>query len=561
MPDANDNNKRPPEPPRWLAWALTALLALLWFGNLQLRALTDPDEGRYAEIPREMLASGDWLAPHLNGIQYLEKPPLQYWGTAALYQLLGVSPWVSRLYTAGAGFGLMLLVAWAGRRFFGPTAGVYAGLVLGSGLLFYALAHVNTLDMGLAFYLNAAIIAFLAAQATQLTPAAARWRLWLAWLFIGLAVLQKGLVALVLPGFALGLYMLLQREWALLRRLQLPLGLGIVLAVNLPWWWLMARRNPGFVDFFFVHEHWERFTTTTHGRSQPWWYFGALLLVGLLPWLAPVARGVLGGWRSPRAPEFRVHVERFLVLWAAAVFIFYSPSGSKLAPYILPMLPPLALLAGRFFTRRPASFPALRSSLVLAALMGIGLVSLPLINSRLAVDAVHAAGYAEIARLGVLAGSLLLFATLLSAWLARLRSRLSAVAVLATGLIFSLALFTHGSNELERWKGGTRLADDVRPHLRDDAQLFCLDTYPQVAIFMLARTCQIAGDFGELETQFDDGERNWLRSDEEFRAAWAAAPRAVAIIDPRSAARWRALVPDAQLVADQPYAQVIVKQP
>lgn len=553
-----ERRRVPWDSPRLLWWSLTLLIAWLWFGNLGLRTLTEPDEGRYAEIPREMVATGDWLAPHLNGIQYLEKPPLQYWGTALLYELAGVRPWVSRLYTAGLGFVTLLLVAWAGRRFFGPNAGAFAALLLGSSLLFYALAHINTLDMGLCFYLTAAAIACVWAREAAATPAAARWRMWLAWLCIGLAVLQKGLVAMVLPGFAIALYVLVQREWRLLLRLQLPLGLLIVLAINGPWWWLMAKRNPGFVDWFFVHEHFTRFTTQEHGRSQPWWYFSALLLLGLLPWLAPTARGVVAAWRRPvAAGDF--HVERFLLLWAAAVFIFYAPSGSKLAPYILPMAPPLALLAGRFLAARPLAFPALRSSLLLAALMGLGLLALPWLASLLRPDDTVREAYRRIAHTGVLAGALLLFATLLAALLARLHLRLSAVAALASGLIASLALFTNASNEFERWRGGTLLADEVRPHLGTGAQLFCLDMYPQVSIFHLARTCQIAGDYGELETQFDDGESNWLRTEMDFARAWSAAPSAVAMIDPRTVEKWRALAKPHVMVANRPYAVIIAK--
>jgi 4-amino-4-deoxy-L-arabinose transferase-like glycosyltransferase len=553
---------RPPvtnsTPSRLLVGALGLLVAWLWFGNLGLRVLTDPDEGRYAEIPREMLATGDWLAPHLNGIQYLEKPPLQYWGTALLYQAAGIKPWVSRLYTAGLGFATLLLVAWAGRRFFGARAGAFGALILASSLLFYALGHINTLDMGLSFYLTAAAIAFALAQTTTASNPMRRRQMWLAWLCIGLAVLQKGLVALVLPGFAIALYVLVQRDWSLLRNLHLPSGLAIVLIVNGPWWWLMSRRNPGFVDWFFVHEHYTRFTSTEHGRSQPWWYFSALLLLGLLPWITPVARGAIAAWRRPAvAGEF--HVERFLLLWAAAVFIFYTPSGSKLAPYILPMAPPLALLAGRRLALLPESMPALRSTLMLTALMALVLLGLPIIASRLELEALYRAGYRAVAHTGAMAGALLLLTAALAALLARQRLRLSAIAALASGLIASLALFTNATNELERWRGGTVLADAVRAQLRPDTSLFCLDLYPQVTIFSLARTCQIAGDYGELETQFDDGERNWLRSDADFAAAWAAAPRAVAMIEPRSAAKWRALATPHVVVAERHYAVVIAK--
>jgi hypothetical protein len=122
----------------------------------------------------------------------------------------------------------------------------------------------------------------------------------------------------------------------------------------------------------------------------------------------------------------------------------------------------------------------------------------------------------------------------------------------------SLALFTNGSNELERWRGGTLLAADIAPHLAADTPLYCLDMYPQTTIFTLARTCVVVGDYGELETQFDDGEVNWLPS-EAFIAAWRAAPRAVAVIDPATWPKWQALQIPANIVANKPYAIVITK--
>jgi hypothetical protein len=196
---------------------------------------------------------------------------------------------------------------------------------------------------------------------------------------------------------------------------------------------------------------------------------------------------------------------------------------------------------------------------MLAALMAAVLLCLPLVAARIDVEPLYRAGYRVVARTGAMAGALLLLSVALATLLARQRLRLSAMGALASGLIASLALFTNSTDEFERWRGGTRLAEDVRPLLRNETQLFCLDLYPQVAIFTLARTCQVAGDYGELETQFDDGERNWLRTDAEFAAAWAAAPTAVAMIDPRSVAKWRALAVPHAVVVEQHYAIVIAK--
>src|SRR5256885_15405824 len=144
--------------------ALLAAFSLLWFCNLGYRPLVKPDEGRYAEISREMVASGDWVTPRLNGYKYFEKPALQYWATAAAYEVFGVNEASARLWTALTGFLGVLLVFFTGRRLFGPAAGLYAAAVTASAFLYAFIGHFNTLDMGLTFFLTLAVCAFLHAQ-------------------------------------------------------------------------------------------------------------------------------------------------------------------------------------------------------------------------------------------------------------------------------------------------------------------------------------------------------------------------------------------------------------
>ena len=142
---------------RLLTILLAAFIAAVWFAGPHLRTLTEPDEGRYAEIPREMLATGDWITPHLDGIPYLEKPPLQYWATAVAYRVLGESAWVSRLWTAGLGFLGLGTVYFLAKRLFGVLAARFASLILASCPLYVVLGQISVLDMGLAFFLTCAL--------------------------------------------------------------------------------------------------------------------------------------------------------------------------------------------------------------------------------------------------------------------------------------------------------------------------------------------------------------------------------------------------------------------
>ena len=179
--------------------ALVLAFALVWFGTLEQRRLINPDEGRYAEIPREMLASGDWLTPRLNGIKYFEKPPLQYWATATAYTAFGEHHWTARLWPALTGFLGVLATAFATAKLFGARAGLIAGAVLAGSVLWNVIGHVNTLDMGVSFFLAAAVFALCLGQRDDAKPLESRRWQDGAWVLLALAVLSKGLIGLVLP--------------------------------------------------------------------------------------------------------------------------------------------------------------------------------------------------------------------------------------------------------------------------------------------------------------------------------------------------------------------------
>jgi 4-amino-4-deoxy-L-arabinose transferase-like glycosyltransferase len=539
-----------PVPAKFPPLLLLLALALAWFANTGLRTLTEPDEGRYAEVPREMLATGDWGMPHLDGIPYLEKPPLQYWATASLYRVLGAKAWVSRLWTTGLGFGCVLLIGISGWRRYGPRPGVYAALVLASAPLFFGVGHINTLDMGLTFFLTLALCAFLEGGPRAML---------VVWLALALAMLQKGLVAVVLPAFALVLYVLGTRDLRVFARLRLVPGLAILLGLNLPWWLYMQRANPDFLGFFFIHEHFTRFATHEHARQQPWWYFSVVLAAGLLPWLVPVVRGALAGFRRDAgAPPGSFEADRFVLVWAVAVFVFFAPSGSKLAPYILPMLPPLALLAGRELGSN--TLRSLRPTLWIAAAVALAmLLARPLLPLWMA-PGFKRDTYLAVGLWMIGAGVVLALATLAAIALIRMggpERAHRALCTLALGLVASFAILLTGTNALEAWRGGPGLAEDVAPWLDAATPLYCVGFYPQTLVFALGRTCTTVGYYGELEIGFDPGGRHFIPDYADFVDRWRLAPRAVAVVDPATWPRLEALGIPATIVAREPTALVI----
>jgi 4-amino-4-deoxy-L-arabinose transferase-like glycosyltransferase len=510
---------------------IAVVLSAIWFSVLQYRTLLEPDEGRYAEIPREMLAQGDWVVPHLNGMQYLEKPPLQYWATAFGYRLFGIEPWVSRLWSAGLGWLGIAVVYAIGRAHFGRDAAFYAALILASSPLYVAIAQINVLDMGLTFFLSCALGCLLAAQPPTVDPTLRRRWMWGCWVALALAFLQKGLVAFVLPGLAVAAFALIERDPSLLKRLHWRWGLLIVSLIDLPWVIAISARNAQFPAFFFVHEHLARFTTTIHGRDQPWWFFILVLVVGILPWLPVVSAGIWQGWKC--AGGFRS--SRFLTIWAATFLVFFSFSGSKLMPYIVPMTAPLALLGGRELARRGAQWripvlivcPLLLAALCLLATLLVVVLIVPGPKQNAALQS---------AQWAALAGDMIIAAALSAVALPRLlRSVVPmrvAIPILSTGLCAAVVVLAAGTNTLQTLQGGPGIAAILRPYLHTATPLYCVGMYPQTVTFSLARTCTLVAYHGELMPQFDDSHVNWIGSIDEFARQWQLQHGALAIVDP-----------------------------
>jgi 4-amino-4-deoxy-L-arabinose transferase-like glycosyltransferase len=511
-------------------WALAgfALGVLIWFGNINYRTLTEPDEGRYAEIPREMLASGDWVTPHLNGLLYLEKPPLQYWATALAYSALGEEPWVSRLWGTTLGMLGIVVTYLLGRTLWDRRTGLLAALILASCPLYFVVGHLNTLDIGLAFFLNAALACFIIGLRTPVDSTAQRHWMWLCWCLLGLGFLQKGLVALALPGLALGIYSLVYRDKSFWRRLHVGAGVLIVTVLAAPWLIMVSARNPDFLHFFFLHEHLERFTSTVHGRVEPWWYFIAILLVGVIPWVVPIARATFERLRS----SDDVLGERLLLVWAVTVVVFFSLSGSKLAPYIAPALMPLALMSGRWLTTRHSSTP----TFVVAISMFV--FCLLLASSRWLVPQLVEPGIKRTAYLQMsewAEAAAVINAIGIAAYMILLRTSLyRATAALAIAFATALAVLLCASNSIELVRGRKGLDTFLAPYLKSDTPFYCVGMYWQALVFSLQRTCTPVAYEGELGTRFDPQQRQWIQLYEDFVPRWNRQLNAVAVVNPHA---------------------------
>jgi 4-amino-4-deoxy-L-arabinose transferase-like glycosyltransferase len=325
---------------------ISALALALFLFRAADMPLTDPDEGRYAEISREMTLSGDWMIPRLFGTPYLEKPPLLYWLTASAFRRFGPSEITARLAPALAGaLGVLLAGAFA-RRHLSSAAGSLAAIVLASAALYVALARTVVTDMLFAVALSGALFSFFAYREEATKGLAHSLSFWL---FLAAATLSKGPAALALCGLVIAGDAALGRSWRTLFASRLFACAPLFFALVLPWFAVVQYRYPSFLSFYLWKEHLGRAAGSEH--AEPVYWFVPWVLAGLLPWTplaiaaAPACRAALG----ERSLEARV--VRFLLVWAATVFVVFSLARGKLATYILPMFPPLAVLVGRFLDR------------------------------------------------------------------------------------------------------------------------------------------------------------------------------------------------------------------
>lgn len=487
---------------------------LFMIGN---RPLSVPDEGRYVEIPREMVATGDYVTPRLNGVKYFEKPVLLYWLESASIKLFGLKIWALRFWPALFALIGCLAVYVAGRKLYCRRTGIIAAAVLATNLLYYALSRVIILDMPVSALLTVSLLSFL--LGTHEPPGTKR-RLyfWSFYAFMALATLTKGLIGILIPAMAIGAWIIILNEWRMLRMMYLPTGLVLFLLISAPWHILVGRANPEFFNFYFVHEHFVRYLTKVHNRYQPFWYFIPIVIVGLFPWSVYLVQAVTynlpASWRERH--EHRDTL--FLLLWAGLVFLFFSASDSKLIPYILPVFPPLALLIGRYFAAawNVRDFPGIRTGtaalLIVSAVLCAGMFFPPryldLPDARKVGNFVYA--FAVI----------LLTGTVLTWFLGRHRGfRWAFAALCATIVVFLLVV--NGAASRADTRSIKSLADTLKARLHPGDEVASYETYYQDLPVYLERRIIVVDWKGELEfgTTVDDAAA-WMIDDAAFWKKW-----------------------------------------
>ncbi|MFZ2419490.1 MAG: glycosyltransferase family 39 protein [Smithellaceae bacterium] len=356
--------------------------------------LIEPDESRYFEISDNMVDSGDYVMPHLANVIYLEKPPLSYWASAIIFKIFGENDFTTRLYVGLCAWACLLLVYFMGSFLFDRKTGLYAAGVLGTSLYFFVLGNFNILDIPLTFYTCLAIWTGYRYLSGTLDKKA---RLYVLYLSCALAFLTKGLIGVVFPFAILILWLVLSGQWKRIVNLFSPVGIVLFLAITAPWLILVQQKHTDFFRFFFIQEHFLRYTTAMHGRDHTLLLYIPVVIFGCLPWTAFFIRAAWNVYKEKECASF-LRGKSILWTWIGFIFIFFSLSSSKLVPYIAPIFLPLSVLIGyllRSYDHLP-TYPQkrfqsflLQFPIVLQSMLFIGLLLLPIFlqnNSQLGGD-------------------------------------------------------------------------------------------------------------------------------------------------------------------------------
>ena len=537
---------------------LLMIYSLIWFGTLNYRHLIPSDEGRYAEIAREMLVTGDWVTPRYNGYKYFEKPPLQVWATAVAFQVFGIGDWQARLWTALTGFLTILAIGFTGTRIYNARAGWLAAVVLASSPMWVISGHFNSLDMGLSAFLVAALCSLLLAQTSHNKSSCRNW-MWACWVFMALATLSKGVIGVAIPAMVFVAYSISAWDWKIWTRLRLFSGTIVFLIITAPWFILVVQRNPEFLEFFFIHEHLQRFTQDAHSRTGPIYYFVPLLLIGIIPWVLQIPGALAQAWQERRR-EFSSGW--LLVCWFVVIFAFFSMSRSKLPGYIIPIFPALALLIGNHLDRLLGYANSLGISWKLQTLgftlLGcVGFFFLAEISKQARPDEIEA--YAQYTY-WVIAALIALIGFSLFAIVQSKRNGLQSIVSFAGGFFLCAMIAGTGHETLGRAVSGIDLVNRVKTSIPEKVNFYSVRLLDHTVPFYLGRTMIMVESPDELEFGVNQESNLWLPTLDAFISRWKEDQAAYAIMVPEQYVTLQGLnLPMQEVARDS--RRVIVKHP
>lgn len=527
------------------SWWIDIILLLLILGSLFFillgeRPLFVPDEGRYAEIGREMVASGDYITPYLNHIKYFEKPILFYWLEVIAIKIAGLNLWSLRSINALLGLLGCLLTYLTARKLYGRQTGLLAAFILGTSTLYFVMAHMISLDLTVTIFIAMSLYGFL--LGTQEPMGITRQLyFWGAAAAAALAVLTKGLIGIVFPSMIIFTWLLLLGDWPILKRIYLPSSLLIFLAIVLPWHVLVGQQNPEFYYFYFIDQHFLRYTTKEVGHYQPFWFFIPYLMLGFFPWIVFLPQAIAKQFSGLFNQRHEYKSELFFLLWVFLIFIFFSFSKSKLIPYILPIFPPLAILTARYLQQAISSqqYRGIKAGYIfLLTLAAIIATIFCLLTSLLPVPHPTLAN-----RYLFTAALILIMGTVGASFFAFRQNKKMITVTLTTSWLFlltTLAAIPH----IEA-RTVAPLATILKSVLKPQDEIIAYNQYYQDLPFYLERPISILNWRNELSYGIEHQDNHdWIINDNRFWQQWHSEKRLFVVMGLREYKNFQALYPN-----------------
>jgi 4-amino-4-deoxy-L-arabinose transferase-like glycosyltransferase len=480
-----------------LVAAAFLVAAVMLFSGLGSLALMQPDEGRNAEVAREMAVSGSWLVPTLEGLPYLDKPAAYFAAVAVSLRVFGVNEWGARMPSALCGLLILILIYAFARRYYDPVTGALAVVVVATSPMVFSFSRIVIMDIALAVCVAAAILAAFIAEEGESPDR--RWHAAGA-AAAGLGMLVKGPVGALVPAAVLAAFFWWDGRKQALRRVFAPRNAAIVLGLFLPWFAALVYAHPEFAHYGLIEETFNRFFTPTFNRGQPFWYFGPVLLVSFFPWTLLLVPMTIALWPA-RARLTRA--DRLFIAWAIVVMVFFSLSRTKQPGYILTGVVACGVCVARGlgYARRNrngiAARLVARTALALAGLAAVAALTLGVAVAR---------GAADVDRLSAMAGRersfwsiwhvfLIVFLAVAALGAAAFVQQRAGLTVAAFAL-FPLALVTALLPAME----GYALSRSAKPlasslaSLPGGTEIACLSSYPPGLSFYLGRTLTIVSE-------------------------------------------------------------------
>jgi len=499
------------------ALLLFALCAPLFLYGLGGRPLWDIDEGMHSATSKVIVTSGDWIVPTHNGEPFRDKPILHNWFVALAFLGLGFTELAARLPAALLGL-LTVVVTWfLGRSLLGARAALLSGAALATTMLWMVMSRTVTHDISLAFFVTASMALFWAAYRS--TERRGRCML-LFHAAVGFAVLAKGPLGIVLPGLAIGAFLLSQRRPGFVKEMRLGLGALIVVAIAAPWYVAVSLADPGYASGFFLRKNIGGFLSGGGSHVQPFYYYGPGLLGGFLPWsfVLPVAAYHVARGAKRAASEVREPAAAaFLLSWVGTGLVFFSAAAAKLITYILPLFPGLALMVGWLFAdlfaagraRYRAGLAlghAFAVAVALAAACAVWIWPPPDLEAKYGL---------ELSLLAPLAIFLLAFAALGAFAVARARPRtlFASYAALAVGVLGYFTLVV--APVVDDYRSMKGLLAKMEPLLAPGEGLAFFERIKESALFYSDRRCRALIQPEEVEQHLAAGERVFLFNDQK----------------------------------------------